>query len=228
MTDNFKGETTKISIHGFTYEVHKNALKNLITHNIKQFDDIHSYSLEQEVSEHVAYTIVREIYDNFSGKYFLTDTPSNQLYYYLFCDKYLDTSKIKMPKFTRKMQLENALDAIVNLVSGKGCTDKNVPVITNIMEPVFKKLGLTLISMRADDNSKIAHNNNIYVSFHSYHEVINLILYHAYLLGIDIYSEYVKYYKITNDEILYYNLDIDNAPRYRDNEFTKISGLEMN
>ena len=222
MLNKYQGKTAEISIGGHIRNIHEKHLVNLVTNDVKEFNDIHSYIIEcGEVTEQICDIIVSEMYDNFSGQHFSNDK-ENELFYYVFCNKYLDTNKIPMPNFTRQKILKNSLQVISEFISNKKYDSNHEKMIAFVITQNINKLGfdtryLTHVYNGELRDSKIISFNIIYV-----HNIINTLLYHLYLIGIDIYDEFIKYHKITDSEIIYYDLDLDNAPRYRHNEFTNI------
>lgn len=217
-----ENEMVEISINGHIRQVHEDCLRYLITHNMKQFNNIHSYTIEcGEVTEKICDTIVDEITHYFPRQYFDKDE-ENEMFYYVFCNKYFDTNKRSMPKFKRVEFLQDNFNAFSKwIVNKKYCFGYEKMLITIINE-TFNKLGLDARCFTCPGNGSLGSSGQLSMSLDRKHPLLNTLLCHACNLGIDIYDEFIRYFKITDSEIFYYGLDFENAPRYEETEFTKL------
>ena len=203
----FQSEPISVVIFGHKYYIHPSFLSILVTHGVTNFGDVHNYTIEtiQDVPKKVSDMIVRELYSGFTGSFFSQDL-DNQLFYYIFCNKYVNADLVKIPSFPRQEMLERDLQEIVTFMNSNKQPMNLFSVLIKILYiNIFKKCGMTNV------HSASGHSPDELAP-----EIFNMISHYVHLLGYDIYKEFIEYRNITDDEILYYNLNFEGLPRYRE------------
>lgn len=205
----YQSPVIEITINENKYLVHSHILEKYLPATDHGMKDMYTYVIDLEgAPKIVSDNIVHELYAGFKGGY-INDDPDNELYYYIFVDKYINRKYIKKLKFPRRKQLArgyNILKYKTSMNEEEQELYMHYVIYTLRHVPGFRESYHTTRNTNSirenDDNGKVTS-----MSYNLFDAgVLHLVRHIIKANNLDIIDIYNIHNKVTENEILYYKL----------------------
>lgn len=215
MSNRYSAEIIKITICGYTFNVHKFIIDSfLVTSNIdnSRFTDIHNYTIDVDnVTEKECEKIVSILYNNLDTN--VNGTSREILCCVAFFKKYLKEG-IEYEQFDLEKRIIKTLNAFNEWMKTGMTTEKYHDIITDTVVGSAVKLGeeyafIESFMWRQNECSKYKGLDKLVLQLNPPDLIAKILIELVKKSGISLYDHIANRFNLTKESLIHFGIDIE-------------------